>query len=374
MKVLLASHYTLPHRGGIETIIEKLSLGLATRNHQVRVVSSRVEGQEMFNSPNRQIIGVRAWDPLRRVGVHYPLFAPSLLLVLFRAVRWAQVVHVQGMLYQNSLLALLLGKLLRRPTVLTEHAGFVPYEQRAFNILQSIFVPILGRFSLWLSERVIVPDTIVQEILAARFPHFASKIVRIPLGVDTTLFHPVNAIEKQRLRSELGFDDRPKILFVGNFVARKRIPLLVEALPAECDLILCGEGTPPSNLPPNVFVYPPQGHAQLAKFYQAADLFVVPSSVETFAIAAYEAMACGLPVIMTQDLAHLTIKESGLVIFTPPNANDLHQTIQDLMQNEQIRTRLGEESAQWVKENYSWDAVVNRHIEEYQALLTLKGY
>ncbi len=369
MEVLLISHYTLPHRGGIETIIEKLSLGLAAHGHRVRVVASRVRGQEAFNTPERRIIGVPAWDPLSRAGVHYPLFAPSLLPVLYRAVQGAEVVHVQGMLYQNSLLALLLGKLLRRPTVLTEHAGFVPYPRRAFNVLQNLFVPVLGRLSLWLSERIIVPDVIVQEILTARFPRFASKIVRIPLGVDTTLFHPVNAAEKRQLRNELGFDDRPKILFVGNFVPRKRIPLLLEALPPECDLILCGEGTPPPNLPPNVRVYPPGTHEQVAKLYQAADLFVVPSSVETFAIAAYEAMSCGLPVVMTEDLAHLTIKESGLVTFTPPRSADLRQAVRTLLENSAQRERWGRDSALWVKENYGWDVVVARHIEQYHALM-----
>ncbi len=369
MKILLTSHYTLPHRGGVETIIEKLSLGLTAKGHQVQVISSRVKGQDLFNTPNRKIVGVPAWDPLSRVGVHYPLFSPSLLPVLYHAIRWADIVHVQGMLYQNSLAALLLAKLLRRPTILTEHAGFVPYQRRIFNLLQSVFVPLLGGIALWLSDRVIVPDKIVQEILEARFHRFASKIKRIPLGVDTTLFHPVTLAEKQKLRNELGFDDRPKILFVGNFVPRKRIPLLVEALPPECDLILCGEGTPPSNLPSNVHVYPPQAHEQVAKLYQAADLFVVPSSVETFSIATYEAMACGLPVIMTTDLEHLSVKESGLVIFTAPVAEELGNAIRELLKQDEKRAWLGESSARWVKQNYTWDVIVGRHIEEYQRLL-----
>ena len=372
MKILLTSHYTLPHRGGIETIIEKLSLGLTAKGHRVQVISSRVKGQDLFDTPNRKIVGVPAWDPLSWLGVHYPLFSPSLLPLLYQAVQWADVIHVQGMLYQNSLLALLLAKLLRRPTVLTEHAGFVPYQRRFFNLLQSIFVPLLGAIALWLSNRVIVPDKIVQEILEERFPRFASKIKRIPLGVDTTLFHPVTLAEKQQLRHELGFDDRPKILFVGNFVPRKRIPLLVEALPPECDLILCGEGMPPSDLPPNVRVYPPQAHEQVAKLYQAADLFVVPSSVETFSIATYEAMACGLPVIMTTDLEHLTVKESGLVTFTAPVAEDLRNAIRELLKQEEKRAWLGESSAQWIKQNYSWEVIIARHIEEYELFFALK--
>ncbi len=372
MKILLTSHYTLPHRGGVETIVEKLSLGLTAQGHQVQVISSRVKGQEAFNTLNREIIGVPAWDPFRRVGVHYPLFSPSLLPVLYRAVKWADVIHVQEMWFENTILALFLAKILQRPTVLTEHAGFVPYKQFIFNLIQNIFLPIVGRVALGLSNQVIVPDKIVQEILEKRFPSFASKIKRIPLGVDTTLFQPLTFAEKQQLRNELGFDNRPKILFVGNFGPRKRIPLLIQALPSEYDLILCGEGTPPPNLPPNVRVYPPQPHSQLAKLYQAADLFVVPSSVETFSIVTYEAMACGLPVIMTTDLEHLTVKESGLVTFVAPNVEDLRQAICKIMEDVEKRIWLGEASVQWIKQNYTWDIVVMRHIEEYQRLLELK--
>jgi glycosyltransferase involved in cell wall biosynthesis len=369
MKILLTSHYTLPHRGGIETIVDKLSSGLAAHGHIVFVVASRVEGQELFNMPNRQIIGVTAWDPLSRVGVHYPLFSPRILPIIYRIIKYVDIVHAQGMLYQNSVLSLVLGKIMNIPTVVTEHAGFVHYQRRIFNILQNIFVPILGSLSLRLSNKIIVPDLVVQKILEKRFPRLSSKIICIPPGVDTTLFHPLSLPEKQNIRHKLGFDERPKILFVGNFVPRKRIPLLLKALPAECDLILCGEGTPPPNLPPNVRVYPPLSHESLAKLYQAADLFVVPSSVETFAIAAYEAMACGLPVIMTEDLSHLTIKESGLVTFVKPDPQELRTTIRELLKDPIKLREIGQRSALWVRENYSWIAVISRHIELYQSII-----
>jgi glycosyltransferase involved in cell wall biosynthesis len=342
---------------------------LAAHGHIVFVVASRVEGQELFNMPNRQIIGVTAWDPLSRVGVHYPLFSPRILPIIYRIVKYVDIVHAQGMLYQNSVLSLVLGKIMNIPTVVTEHAGFVHYQRRIFNILQNIFVPILGSLSLRLSNKIIVPDLVVQKILEKRFPRLSSKIICIPPGVDTTLFHPLSLPEKQNIRHKLGFDERPKILFVGNFVPRKRIPLLLKALPAECDLILCGEGTPPPNLPPNVRVYPPLSHESLAKLYQAADLFVVPSSVETFAIAAYEAMACGLPVIMTEDLSHLTIKESGLVTFVKPDPQELRTTIRELLKDPIKLREIGQRSALWVRENYSWIAVISRHIELYQSII-----
>lgn len=373
MKILLTSHYTLPHRGGIETIIEKLSLALAGQGHQVRVVSSKFEGQSAFGQPRRQILGIPAFDPLKSHGVHYPIFSPSLLPILYREVRCAAIVHAQGMLYLNSLLALLLARLLRRPSLLTEHAGYVPYSSSFFNFIQTLAVHTLGRLSLALSDVIIVPDVIVQQILETQFGVPSRKIARIPLGVDTELFRPLPPDEKSALRAALGWDERPKILFVGNYVARKRIALLLETLSEQFDLVLCGEGYETANLPPQVYLYPPLGHEQLVQLYQAADLFVVPSSVETFAIVAYEAMACGLPVLMTEDLLHLTIRESGLVEFTPPAAADLRQAIHRLLASPAERSRIGDESARWVETRFSWSASIARHVELYYSLLRSKA-
>ncbi|PWH12586.1 MAG: hypothetical protein DDG60_12415 [Anaerolineae bacterium] len=368
MNILMTSHYTLPHRGGIETIVEKLSMALVQQGHQVRVVSSKIEGQSVFNLPQRGIIGIPAFDPFMRYGVHYPIFAPSLLPVLYQQVRWATLVHVQGMLYLNSLLGLLLARLLRRPAVLTEHAGYVPYSHPLLNLIQTLAVHTVGRLAIAFSNAIIVPDTIVQEILEKQFSVPSSKIVRIPLGVDTDLFHPISESEKQSLRIRLGWDERPKVLFVGNYVARKRIPLLLESISPRFDVVLCGEGYTSIRLPSQVLLYPPLGHEHLVQLYQAADLFVIPSKVETFAIVAYEAMACGLPVILTEDLSHLSLRESGQVQFVPATAADLQHTIHYLLDSPEESRQIGQQSAQWVQAHFSWNVSIARHLEIYQAL------
>lgn len=372
-RILFTSHYTLPHRGGIETIVEKLSQALVAQGYEVHIVASKIPGQSAFDLPSRRILGVPAFDPLKQHGVHYPLFSPSLLWVLFQQVRWANLVHTQGMLYLNTIFALLLARLFHLPAILTEHAGFVPYSNSFFNFIQLIAVHTFGRLSLALADAIIVPDTIVQKILEEKFGISPKKIFRIPFGVDTTLFHPLEEAKKRALRLELGWDDRPKVMFAGNYVARKRIPLLLQALSEKFDLVLCGEGYEMISMPSGVIRYPPLGHEQLAKLYQAADLFVVPSAVETFAIVAYEAMACGLPVIMTKDLLHLTIRESGLVQFVEPTANDLRQAIHLMLSLPEERRRIGLESAAWVETHFSWKASIRQHLILYNSLLSSKG-
>jgi glycosyltransferase involved in cell wall biosynthesis len=369
MKILMTSHYTLPHRGGIEVIIEKLSAALVQQGHEVKIVSSKIEGINQPFLARREILGVKYIDPLMRLGVHYPLFSPQLFRILYQAVRWADIVHVQGMLYQNSLLALCMARRLNRPAVLTEHAAFVPYKRSFFNAIQQVAVNTIGKISLSSSDAITVHDSIVQQILAETLQVPSDKIIQFPLGVDTDIFHPVSRQAKQRLRRELAWDDRPKVLFIGNFVARKRIDLLIDALSEKFDIVLCGEGYHQFRVPKQVLVYPPMGHEQLARIYQAADLFVVPSSVETFSIVAYEAMASGLPVVMTHDLSHLTIAKSELVTFVAAEISALRYTIHSLLEDEDKRERIGQASVEWVKKNFSWGISISQHLAAYHKLL-----
>lgn len=110
------------------------------------------------------------------------------------------------------------------------------------------------------------------------------------------------------LRAER-FDSRPVLLFVGRLQARKRIPALLRAcaaLPAQLSprLVIVGDGPEMEALrsaaqeifPAAEFVGARQG-AELAAFFRAADLFVLPG---TGGLAVQQAMSYGLPVIVAQ--------------------------------------------------------------------------
>jgi glycosyltransferase involved in cell wall biosynthesis len=372
MKILMICHYMLPHKGDIEIVVDKLTREFAKRGHKIKIVTSQVIGSMMYErESNREIFRVKSIDPLRSLGVHYPIFAPNIFTLLKRFVQWADIVHVHGMLYQNSLIALLLSHIINRPSILTEHAGFVTYKNPLLNLFQTFSVHSLGKLAILWSKKVIVHDIIVMKILSSMMHIRTNKLIYIPLGVDTNLFRPVSTEEKKALRQQLGWNQHPKVLFVGNFVARKRINLLLEALDDNFDLVLCGEGFPSTlRTSDHLLIYPAMEHEDLVKLYQASDIFVVPSKVETFCIVAYEAMACGLPVIMTQDIQYLTIAQSGLVTFVPANPESLKKAILDLLDNESRRKELGQAGAEWVHKYFSWNYCIEQHLALYEQLLS----
>ncbi len=100
-----------------------------------------------------------------------------------------------------------------------------------------------------------------------------------------------------------------KLLFVGSISLRKGIPFLLDAV-AQCGTAveLTIVGTPPLRSHPsliaqseNVSYLSPQSKTQLRNTYQMHDVLVLPSVCDSFGFVALEAMACGLPVIMTEN-------------------------------------------------------------------------
>ncbi|MCS7179073.1 MAG: glycosyltransferase family 4 protein [Anaerolineae bacterium] len=362
----MLSHYMLPHRGGIEIIVDRLSRDIAEQGYEVTVISSRWGQAPRYEVQNhRRILRVAAIDPLRKRGAHYPLFSPQIVPLLVYWMKHSDIVHAHGMLYLTTFLGITLARCLKRASVLTEHAGFVAYENRMLEMAQKMAISTIGLWNLKLSQQVLVHEHVVEEYLR-RF--CLSHLHLIPLGVDTRIFHPVSVDTRRYLRTILGWDDRPKVLFVGNFVLRKRVELLLQASDPAFDVVLCGEGYPLISQP-HILIYPPLSHPDLVRLYQAADLFVVPSSIETFCIVAYEAMACGLPVVMTTDLLHLSIAQSNLITFVDPTPSSLRQAILELLRDPGLRFRTGEASAEWVRAHFSWEQCVKQHMRLYEALL-----
>ena len=126
-----------------------------------------------------------------------------------------------------------------------------------------------------------------------------------PLWVDTGAWyrtipkHPDNSASKHPL----------KLLFVGSIELRKGIPFLLKAVAAcqtAVELTIVGARNLQSMalLGPegkNIKYLPPQSKSQLRKTYEAHEVLVLPSVGDSFGFVALEAMACGLPVIVTQN-------------------------------------------------------------------------
>jgi D-inositol-3-phosphate glycosyltransferase len=137
------------------------------------------------------------------------------------------------------------------------------------------------------------------------------RIEVLPPGVDHRVFSPGN---REVARARLGHPGRRVLLFVGRIQPLKGLDLAVQALAEIDDAVLWAVGGPsgadgPAELErvkrlaadlgvaERLQILPPRPHHELADYYRAADVCLVPSRTESFGLVALEAAACGTPVV-----------------------------------------------------------------------------
>lgn len=102
-------------------------------------------------------------------------------------------------------------------------------------------------------------------------------------------------------------------------------------------------------------------------FYQNAQFFVMPSIFEPFGMTCQESMSCGVPVIASRFggiRTVLTHEKDGLLI-DPKDEEEFAGAMLRMLADQELRHRLGAQACRLVRENYSWEAMADRHIEFY---------
>jgi glycosyltransferase involved in cell wall biosynthesis len=239
---------------------------------------------------------------------------------------------------------------------------------------------------------VAITDELARSYLEAGLPR--DRLVRIPNGVDTSRFHPVDRAERLRLREDLALPlDGPIVLFVGIVHPRKGVDRLVAAWPRvqaqhrEAALLLVGPLTSQSDGTTSRFVerlsdledqhrVHAVGHQDhVVRFYQAADVFVLPSRMEGLPNALLEAMACGLPVICSPlpGVAELLEHDVNGLLIAANEPIALGDAVCALLKDARRSQRLAEAGRQTVMQHYSLDAIADRYIDLYTRLAGGQG-
>jgi glycosyltransferase involved in cell wall biosynthesis len=239
-----------------------------------------------------------------------------------------------------------------------------------------------------LSGVVAISDAIHEELVAYGIPE--GKIARIPNGVDTDHFRPCRDDKEQaELRARFNWPNEPTVIFVGAIIPRKRPHLLVEALgllkssqirPA---LVLAGPVKDEEygrqirkraddlgvggQITWTGFV------ADTAQLYQAADVFSLLSANEGMPNALLEAMACGLPSVVTQIPGTSDLVRNGEeALIVESTTESVADALSQYVRSQSLRNRHGSAARKRADDVFSARRVLERHIQLYQRVVAGK--
>jgi D-inositol-3-phosphate glycosyltransferase len=355
MNILFISHYFQPHIGGIEVVVYNEAFELVQAGHNCTVITSKLGSEKSLEYVQGiKVIRVKAWNILEKLlDVPFPIFSTRLFPSVMREVKNNDIIHIHGALYLGSFLSAIFGRIHKKTVVITEHVGLVKYSSNVLNLVEKIAFETIGRVSLSLSNYCIVLNDSVFDYIS----HLSRRPKRIlNNGVDVSLFFPISEEEKSKVRGELNLPtDKPLVLFVGRFVQKKGLHILLDSKDDSFNLVCVGSGVFPQTNKRGVFVYYNLPQKILAKFYQVCDLFVLPSRGEGFSLSIQEAMASGLPVITTRENIPFSTK-SPVAFSTDLGKTEIFKAIKTLLSAKILRDRLVADARDIVLEEFSWKA------------------
>jgi glycosyltransferase involved in cell wall biosynthesis len=270
-------------------------------------------------------------------------------------------------LYPDGVAAILIGKILRKPVVITARGTDV-------NLIPSYTLPRwMIQYAAREAEGIVTVSAALKDgLVALGVPAGAIRVFRN--GVDLAMFRP-----KDRTIARARFALRgPTLLSVGHLIERKGHDLVVGALPdlPGVSLLIAGEGPERPALgqlaarlgvADRVRFLGRVEHAALAEVYSAADALVLASSREGWPNVLLEAMACGTPVTASNIWGNPEVvarPEAG-VLMTARTSAGVVAAVRALFERPPDR-----DATRRYAENFSWDETTDAQIRLFTEILS----
>jgi starch synthase len=223
-----------------------------------------------------------------------------------------------------------------------------------------------------LADAVLCPSAFVKESFV-RMGTPAERIFVVPYGMSP----PADAAAAPPPAR----DDIFRVLYVGQISPRKGLRYLFEAFGAlrhpRKELVIVGPKGQPTGLEK---IAPPEGTRfagvlkgdELARAYQTATVFVLPSVEEGLALVLGEALASGTPVITTTNSGAADLFETGREGFIVPvrDSAAIQEKLQQLADDPPLRERMSEAARARAKTLEGWDAAGRKLVETLGRLVT----
>jgi len=316
MRIVRLANYVGPRSGGMRTALRELGTGYLAAGHEpVLVIPGRRRGDEQ-TAQGRVITrygpvvpftgGYRALLPRRRLAALLTELRPDRIEVSDRTTlrwtgRWAREHGVPAVMVSHESLTGLF-------SLPADVSGMSRWRSRLLSNTATALADELNRRSVRDYRRIVCTT----RWAAAEFERIgAPNLTRIPLGVDLDLFSPERFSETARdAYAEPG---QALLVHCGRLSVEKKPHRSLTALAGlradgvDAVLVVAGDGplrqrleraARRRSLPVRFagFVTDPK---QLATLLASADVVVAPGPVETFGLAALEALACGTPVVVS---------------------------------------------------------------------------
>ncbi len=390
MNILMVSDYlTDDMKGGSDTMLLEHSRGLKNRGHFLKIIAGSgkqhlcrthiIEGVEICRykvNDNRflrffqTLLGSKKlFDRLNReiefdiINFYQPL---SAFYILMRAGKIKNIYKTCNFLSPWH----------------SEYEVEIGPDHNIVHKINSILRRKIEKFCLERCDKIITMSEHMKKELVKIHSINEDKIVAIPGGVDTENFKPV--LSKVEARRKLSLPpDKTIILSIACLRKRKGLSELILAMRPIFEkrnsiiLVIVGDGPQKKvleylikklNLTSDVFMTGFKEKETLSLYYQAADLFVMPSqSLEAFGLVVVEALSSGIPILATPvgGIIEILSDFDKRCLFNGTSSASLREGIERFLSEGGTAQTMGERARNYAVRKYSWEVIMSRLEKEF---------
>lgn len=373
MRVALVGDEYHPDVGGASRYAFELGLQLAKLGVETVVIThkhpDRPEEEESAGVKVRRVKGLVLKDPHRAISP----------LVFRRCHRYIHdggfdVVHGLDLYSSMAQMGILYAHRCRIPCVLTCHtichSPFLIYVQRPMGLAlrRACRLIAVSRASARYSQLVGFRE---------------ERITVVPNGVDLSCFN--HETDGSRMREELGIGGEPLIATALRLIKRKNPSLLISAFARvlkaipDAKLVIAGSGRERNTLinkaerldiGDSVFLVGQLERERVARLMAAADVFVMPSTIESFGLALLEASAAGVPVACSDagGVPEVFQHEFNALLYPPGDDTAMAETIIRLLRDKEL-ARMITANAMETAGRLTWELAAQRTLRVYEQAL-----
>ncbi len=309
------------------------------------------------------------------------MFSFSFMCNIYSDIKKSDVVYIQYLFHYTVIFSLFFSWVLKKEVVLCPRGSFSDYTQKSNGLLKRIWIrlfikPFVSKIK-WQASSYLEKNDILKY-----FP--SSDVSIISDGIDFDSFQDSKKIALEILvkkYTNFDFDNvSDVILSIGRLHRIKRFDILIDAFNLyymenkNAKLLIAGadDGVKDKlldqieelGLNESIFLIGLVNFNQKKELLSNCSVFALSSEFESFGIVVAEALACGIPIVVSDKTAWKDISKDNCGIFAQNRKEDFYKALNQIKKQDFTKSN----SKNFVKENYDWDIVS----EKFLNLITKK--